>query len=492
MATREAQHRKIPRCMSTQHPDNVSLPFFATNSVVRGAEEVKEAYYVFSHLGCDEQMWDYEGKEVDDLVVYKLLAEYEPFFKEHILGQDLFLTLRIPNPGIEKEMRKILVETLESIPRSFDIASTFYGYHNPPIFEVILPMTTSAKDLDRIYHFYKNFVVGKQSQRISEGDIFVWEWVGKFLPEEIQVIPLVEDLEYMLRVDEIVEAYLKDKNAAYLRVFLARSDLALNYGLLTAVLANKIALYKLRLLEQRLSIPIYPIIGVGSAPFRGNFKPHRVRQCLREFPSVQTFTIQSAFKYDYPTEMVREALEVTKVQERGEPVPIEEGRAMEIIRKCSQEYRRQVANIAGLVNRVAPLVPQRRDRRLHIGLFGYSRQAGEVSLPRAIPFCASLYSLGLPPEFMGLKALDRQDLSFVKAVYTNFLEDLRDASRYRNEANISALASDFWPRLLDDEIAESEPQHAKLSSRILEGLRNQDHTLDRLVVEAAYIRRFLG
>ncbi len=58
---------KIPRVMSTQHPDNVRLPFFAESTDMSGEDEIKEVYYAFSHLGCDEQMWDCEGKEADAL-----------------------------------------------------------------------------------------------------------------------------------------------------------------------------------------------------------------------------------------------------------------------------------------------------------------------------------------------------------------------------------------------------------------------------------------
>ena len=60
--------------MSTQHPDNVHTPFFAENTELGGEDEIQEAYYVFSHLSCDEQMWDCEGKEVDNFVVKKLLS----------------------------------------------------------------------------------------------------------------------------------------------------------------------------------------------------------------------------------------------------------------------------------------------------------------------------------------------------------------------------------------------------------------------------------
>lgn len=56
----------IPKCMSTQHPNNVSSPFFTDSSEIGGKDEIIEAYYTFSHPQCDEQMWDCEGKEIDN------------------------------------------------------------------------------------------------------------------------------------------------------------------------------------------------------------------------------------------------------------------------------------------------------------------------------------------------------------------------------------------------------------------------------------------
>ena len=106
---------KVSRCMSTQHPDNVNSPFFSDSEILAGETEVKETYYVFSHLGIQEQMWDCEGKEVDNHVVEKLLSRYPKFFAENKLGQDYFLTLRVPNPSVERAQGKILLETLESI-----------------------------------------------------------------------------------------------------------------------------------------------------------------------------------------------------------------------------------------------------------------------------------------------------------------------------------------------------------------------------------------
>jgi phosphoenolpyruvate carboxylase len=264
---------EIPRVMSTQHPDNVTAPFFTHNSVLAGENEVKEAYYAYSHLGATEQMWDCEGKEVDNFVVEKLLSKYDRFFSRKKLGRDIFLTQRVPNPDVEKTEAKVLLETLESISRNFDIATAFYDEEIAPLFEVILPMTTSAHSLNRVYYYYKDFVVGKQDKPFFNSDLKISDWIGSFKPETINVIQLIEDRESMLSAHATVEEYLNDKNVEYQRVFLARSDPAMNYGLVSAVLLNKIALQNLWALSEKISVEIPPIIGMGSVPFRGNFKP---------------------------------------------------------------------------------------------------------------------------------------------------------------------------------------------------------------------------
>ena len=66
----------IPRTMSTQHPDNVRSPFFASNSVVK-----------------------------------KVLMRYETSFSKKKLGKDMNLTYRVPNPDVEK--KPVLAENIE-------------------------------------------------------------------------------------------------------------------------------------------------------------------------------------------------------------------------------------------------------------------------------------------------------------------------------------------------------------------------------------------
>lgn len=484
----------IPRIMSTQHPDNVQLPFFAESQDMSGDDEIQEAYYAFSHLGCDEQMWDCEGKEVDDFVVRKLLTKYEHFFKQKRLGDDVRLTLRLPNPDVEKNEAKVLVETLESIPRSCDAAAVFYGCDVPPINEVILPMTLSAESLNRVYYYYRDFVVGKQNQPFYPGDVTISQWIGEFKPAEIGVIPLFEDKEHMLEAHNIVRTYLRDKKIEHQRVFIARSDPAMNYGMVSAILCNKIALQRLRRLSEEIGVKIYPILGAGSAPFRGHLAPDMVDRVLEEYPDVQTFTVQSAFKYDHPVPSVIAAIGRLKSTEMMRGYDIEEGKCIDIIEKVSAEYRRIIEGLAPIINYVAGFVPRRRMRKLHVGLFGYARSVGRTALPRVINFCCACYSIGLPPEVLGLNALTPDDIRCMKDMHVNFSFDMQTAMSYFNEDVLAILPDDVKASLrLDWGPYRTNEEHKSVTSRIIKAVKEKNSSnLQSMLVEAAHVRRFLG
>lgn len=492
----------IPKTMSTQHPDNARNPFFATNSVLEGDDEVKEAFYAYSHLRCQEQLWDCEGKEVDNFVVKKLLTKYEPFFKQNKLGKDIFLTLRVPNPEVERNEAKILLETLESAPRNFDIARIFYGEDIAPIFEVALPMTTSAESMLRLKEYYSQFVSGKSAKRVVEGDITIGEWVGHFQPDEINVIPLFETMDKILNAGQIVGQYIEKTKVEHLRVWLARSDPALNYGMLSAVLINKISLQRLHEVGGKTSAEIFPILGCGSAPFRGNLKPTNL-SCLEGYPSVHTFTIQSAFKYDYEERAVREAVEKINSHKKGNPAIADEAALLPIIEKTSEAYVAQISLLAPLINEFSRHIPGRRRRKLHIGLFGYSRECNSngnsFTLPRAITLCASLYSLGLPPELLGLDALSCNELDVVKDNYHNFETDVRDALRFVNKDNFALFPKDVVDRvesalsLLSFNADDVDPRHKKVTSIIAEDYSKKNFvSMEENITRAGAIRGFLG
>ena len=490
-----AKHN-VSRAMSTQHPDNVRNPFFTDNSEISGDEEIKEAFYSFSHIHCHEQLWDCEGKEVDNFVVKKLLNKYEPYFRKHKLGKDVFLTLRVPNPSVEKNEAKVLLETLESIPRNFDAASLFYGEEAVPIFEIALPMTTDYRELVRLSRYYKQHVVGKQHHKLHE-DTTVAEWIGKFKPESLRLIPLIEEKEPILNPVDIVGKYIEEEKIEdYQRVWLARSDPALNYGNLATVLMLKISFMKLRELQEKLSIDILPILGCGSAPFRGNFKPTNIKNCIQGYPSVHTYTLQSAFKYDYDMKDVSNAVDFLNNSKPGKPVEVDEKKCISIIEKLIPSYQKQVKLLEPLIKEMAQYVPSRRKRKLHIGLFGYSRNVSGVQLPRAITVCASLYSYGLPPEILGLDSLTSNEIDYIRDIYSNFDADLKDSLKYLNEENLKTLPKEISgfikeaSRIVD---YEEDASHKKITSIIIDNLKKKDYKLlSENIVRAGFIRGFLG
>ena len=81
----------IPRTMSTQHPDNVRMPLFASRKIIGLEDEIKEALWAYD-IGIQEQMWDLEGKTTMSGVIFELLCRYPDFFQKNPLGKT-FLVL---------------------------------------------------------------------------------------------------------------------------------------------------------------------------------------------------------------------------------------------------------------------------------------------------------------------------------------------------------------------------------------------------------------
>ena len=484
---------KVPRTMSTQHPDNVRQPFFCDGTVMEWEDEIKEAFYVYSHLKCNEQLWDYEGKEVDNFVVKKLLTRYENFFRKKTLGQDLRLTVRVPNPNVEKTEGKVLVETLMSIARSSDTASLFYQKDVVPVFEVAVPMCSSEKDILKVKYFYRNFISGIEDNTLV--DEKVKDWVGKVEPKDIQIIPLVETKDAILDSDKIIRNYLKETKEEQLRFWIARSDPALNYSSLGAVLIIKTALDKIHKTAEKMSADVLPILGCGSAPFRGNFRPNDYEHILRGYPSVHTFTIQSSFKYDHDEELVRKAIEGVENHKTGKPVPVDEVKLRPILDKVSKTYVKEITLIADMIKRMAAHVPSRRMRKLHVGLFGYARSSKGISLPRAIKFCAALYSYGLPPEILGLAALNEKDIDTVEDIYPNFRKDIGYSLQYLNNDNLKYFPKEIQSNVekvikLGIDYKENKP-HNTVTKIIVKNLEKQ-MPVEEDILRAGWIRGFLG
>lgn len=504
--------RKIPKIMASQHPDNINPAFWSGKAFIDSREEVKECFLCFSELNCDEYMWDWEGKYVDEAVIERLFEEYTDFFRKNKLGKDVFLTFRLPNIWVEKGSFRIL-RAFANILCSYDIAKEM-GFYAPPLFEVILPLTTSA---DQMIYLQQKFVEMASFLQANTD-----KKLGSGYPEIIEIIPLIEDIPNLLNIDQILGHYItiykkkleRLKKLEYIRPFIARSDPALNYGLISATLAAKIAIFKAHAVGEKNNVKIFPIIGCGSPPFRGHLSPQNIENFFKEYSGVRTITVQSSFRYDHPLPAVKRAIKNSKalidrfpkIKIKPEEIPL----IQEVIDIHSRYYRFTLEELADIINKIAKYVPRRRERRLHIGLFGYSREFKKgISLPRAITFTCSLYSLGLPPEIIGvgrtLKELERKGLlKILKKYYVNFDRDLLKALSYVNLENIEKLERTRNLGISDDiKLIEKilklplgpwstdEKIYKNLSANLLL-LLEEDRDIKTVVEDLACIRKFLG
>ena len=481
----------IPRTMSTQHPDNVRMPLFASRKIIGLEDEIKEALWAYD-IGIQEQMWDLEGKTTMSGVIFELLCRYPDFFQKNPLGKTFFLTLRIPNPDVETNDKKLVSQAMAEIPRAFDTAKEFnenhHGTNFPPIFEVILPMTTSIGQLYCVNHYYQSLV---------SSDEKIVKWLGEFMPKSINLIPLFEDMKSQLNGFKIVKRFMMEQDLLYMRVMLARSDPAINYGDLAAVLLINVALQRFHKLQTELGRDIYMIIGLADGA-RGYFNPLKVDNLISGYPSCQTFTIQSSFKYDWPQNLVAEAINKLNSFERGEPIPVNEEESIYLMEKSAAAYQDQIPELAAIINEINRFVPRRRLRKKHTALFGYSRQVGKVKLPRAIGVCCSLESIGLPLGIFGLHALNPRDLRLVQRNYPspNFEEDKGDSFQYFNPNALSLLSPKLRKqvekslKLVDFEIHDD---HRRITSDIIKCYQRQmTEPIPGLIEEAGRIRKRLG
>lgn len=188
------------------------------------------------------------------------------------------------------------------------------------------------------------------------------------------------------------------------------------------------------------------------------------------------------------------------------------GDAERLIAVFKKHYRSTIMEIAPLIIGMSRHIPRRRERRLHTGLFGYSRELTRgVSLPRAITFTASLYSLGLPPEVIGTgralrESYDRGLSEALSRRYVNLKHDLEEACAYVNRDNIKRLQGRF-PALgqVEEDLKWLEGVlgirtgpwenrhliHKNITSNILLMLE-EGETVKEVVEEAALLRGFMG
>ncbi len=503
-------HRKIPITLATQHPDNANAPYWTDSPFVTAAQEVEECFRSFSDLDCDEYMWDWEGKFVDEAVVDRLDMSYYDYFKKHPLGKEKFLTFRVPNIAQEGQAR--LSRAFMGILSASYTASQL-GLHVPPLFEVIHPMTKSSSELLTLQ---KKFIETARFQARIFG-------VEKLQPEFLEIIPLIEGTGTLLKSRKILREYCRyaqrflGKKLTYVRPFIARSDPALDGGFLAAVLSAKAALSEYFIFEKESGIKVYPMIGAGSLRFRGGLSPHTIEEFVSTYPGLSTVTLQSSFRYDHPLPEVKRA--IRKLQHllpdtsRKIFTPQQMQRLNELDSILVRHYRSTIEGLSVFINQIAKFIPARRERMQHIGHFGYSRQMGKagLKLPRAITFTAVFYSLGIPPELIGLgrgleEARQHKLLPFIEEVYPELRQVICDVGRYLNRENLDLLSNllpsfkavkkglHLLESFIGSQLGPIEPDdflHRNYTSNVVRRwILKQDFQED--ILRAAQIRKSLG
>ncbi len=407
---------RVARTLATQHPD-------ATKSV-RVQEEPEEAVECLTKFGIEEYMIDFEGKLTPYLQPVQVLMELHDAGVE--VGEDRFVIARVPSASKENVLRQIqaLLGVMEANSELFKENPDARG-----IFEVVHPMTASPEELldtaDRI-SYARRFASRELDAPLSAG--------------HLRIIPLIEEVPELLNIRQILKGYVDGMrdigmDVSYLRVFIGRSDPALSYGHVPAVLACKYAIFQVYELVDELGVPMAPILGGGCLPFRGHVKPGVEDDFTQEYAGAATYTIQSGFRYDHDEDLAIQSVHRINELAANEPLELSDDDVEYLILSTGifvKHYLSVFFRCIGTINIVSDLIPNTRDRLARKGPVGYARdipepdKVGELckrvsndvgrelyrelrrmrveklpELPRAIKFTGACYTVGMPPELIG-------------------------------------------------------------------------------------------
>ncbi len=500
----------IPLAMATQHPDVASKCITAEQEIDETIHDITP--FEGGGFNCDEKMIDYEGKLTPYHQVKWTVEKLQRL--GYVAGKDYIITPRVPNPRLENIDRHLIVILSAIMANTVDVEAVQY---------IINPMTTSSSE-----------VIAFQRRVWRIAKLLEDELNVKF-KREIQLIPLIEGADVMFRMRELARDWinsliktsmLNDK----LRIMIGKSDTAMVYGHATSIISIKYALSSLWKIAEEFKVSIYPIIGVGKLPFRGNLSPDAVEEFADTYRWFYTVTIQSGIRFDMGVNAVSKVLTVIKDKVGRKPRTYDEDEERQLINACkvlTREYVSTILKFSSKILIINSFIPRRRDR---VEVSSYSRSLLEgalfsedkdlinvledrnIILPRAINFVAALYTMGIPPTVIGLgrgltsveKSLGHdvaelivkeispiiiKDLEFDLA-----LLDLNLASKYFSERKLKLIHEDLeeiekWFKVepISDEWVD---RHRSLTRQFQKYMGREDAV--KFLVEAGILRGSLG
>jgi len=448
--------RKIPATAANQFPDNVSRPFWSLKDSASPLDDFFDCYVAFKEMGFDEYFWDWRGRKIDEQLVKKLMTSYKGFFNSNEIGKEHFVTFRVDASHKVEDLGRLYM----SIISTNDFAKSQKVF-SPPLFEVV-HSTSSAKDLFHFANLYNESVaIANDKLKHDCG------------PKTISLLPTHQFGEgnwysqihnYLSRVQSSFRCKLD-----YFRPVIPRSSLADRVGFVSSVLATKRALSNYRSFSKITGTDAFPVLEAGPLMFRGGISPEAVDNFLLTYAGARTVTITPSFRYGYALEDVKSA--ISKLN-RILPKSIASGYTHDDLGKMlsienifTKHYRATMSKFPAL-----SLPVQLKVSKLN-------------RVPKSLENSFSLYSLGIPPEFIGtgraiLECVKEGYIKDLEIFYPTIKQELLVAGALLNKENLGFLgkSSPVWKDVLTDVNLVQDYVSSELGPDSSESFMHRNHT----------------
>ncbi|MFC1722583.1 phosphoenolpyruvate carboxylase [Nanoarchaeota archaeon] len=441
------KERRIPSTIAHPFPDNVSRPFWAFRDKKSLADEFFDCYVSFKELKCHEYFWEWQSRPLDETLVKKLVKSYK-FFKDHPIGDKRFVTFIVNNNNV-KDLGKLYM----SIILSNEFAKQ-KKFPSPPLFEVVHP----GKSTNSLMHFIKLY-----SESVSIACDKFKKDVG---PKNISIIPThdfsISSGKWFKTMHDFIREYEQNFRTKIesIRPLIPRNLLADKLGFVASVLATKRTLSNYHSFAQITGIEVMPIVQTSVLPFRGGLSPDNIKEFALTYPGIRSATISASFRYDFPVDKVIPAVGALNRGLHHVPKKIFTQKEGQTIKKVedifANNYKKSMESF--------PDMKITRD-----------------SLPPQLKDSFTLYSLGIPPELIGvgtslLELINTKMMKDLEDIY-NIKADIRKASQLLNKENLNLLSktAKFWKDLKKD-IALVEDYVGDLGPQTTDDFLHRNHT----------------